>query len=803
MPIRRLTRADKVQVLTLDKDIFSVVDPEGGWREGDFNQFFNEENCYAFCDDEHPESVIGYIFASSKEDHTYISNLGTDPKTGKRGIGTALMGKVLIHEADNAKKNNRPFAVKLHVDNDNEHAIRFYQNLGFIEDGRDAHGIKMTLSKLPEKFKQNLPLAPRKALIIRNVAGMQFSDLKIALKGLEAHEDAPHEFNELIKLIGTDRKLEGVDLAQALILFKEEQVRNYLYKTINEKTGNHVIYHLNGVENGIPLVKNFNYITDKLTNLPANTDFDLIYLGGGHGDPQRGSSNLSKTQLKTITDILQSKTIQFSAVILGSCFSAAYLGLYQPLLKENGAMLANSLECGGNNNFLQVMEWLNTQRKEFFSPQHLRDSISISDKARRDIKEVLQGPDLIDEYKLLNDAYKQNILNLIPNLMEKELITLADELLNRELEEFILDCQVEIESLNKIKIKAVLESYHKLKEYFIIIANKKDEEIFYPTLINLLQLTPSSLVVANQKALTMYNFNFATEIPANSAEDFQENYATVNEQIRRAGVFAEVHELTSNYHDLVARKYFNDLFTQATGLSQQEKEEAERRAEQQRIERERQEREEQQRIEQEQQEREEAKRREELQRIENQRLEREEIACRAEQKIILELQDREEPQRSTQQQKQEAKDLLIEQEHKLNQQKFSIQLSLLADKTFDLYTRSEEDAHTAAVKLYNRLDKAGALYFSDKPTIKSYQTFQAKCNEHIKEARKELDKHRDWSEFLSNLALGMGTFGIGLLIKGAINIANNRAFFFVHQTESSKTLNKFAETINTPTVLSY
>jgi hypothetical protein len=49
-----------------------------------------------------------------------------------------------------------------------------------------------------------------------------------------------------------------------------------------------------------------------------------------------------------------------------------------------------------------------------------------------------------------------------------------------------------------------------------------------------------------------------------------------------------------------------------------------------------------------------------------------------------------------------------------------------------------------------------------------------------------LDKHRGWSEFLTNLLLAIGTLGLGLVLKGAINTENNRYFFFVHETKSSR-----------------
>jgi len=70
------------------------------------------------------------------------------------------------------------------------------------------------------------------------------------------------------------------------------------------------------------------------------------------------------------------------------------------------------------------------------------------------------------------------------------------------------------------------------------------------------------------------------------------------------------------------------------------------------------------------------------------------------------------------------------------------------------------------------------------------QTFNKACTDIIEEKRPILDSHRGWSEFLTNLAIAISTLGIGLLIKGAINVAHNRSFFFVHKTETGKIIDE-------------
>ena len=231
---------------------------------------------------------------------------------------------------------------------------------------------------------------PGTALIIRNIAGIQVDDLKAALNGLAPNEAAPQDFNELLGLVQSNDKLN-----RALVLFKQQNVRDYIYETVKEKTGNHVIYHLNGLEDGGAINdQNVDYVIDKLKQIPPQVEFDMLYLGGGHGDPSLGSSNLSKQQLKNITDVLKERKAPFSVVILGSCFSTAYAGLYQPLLKDSGVILSNSLECGGDNNFHQAMEWMSGQRDEFYSDKDIQDSIKISREARSAIRRVLREQSL-------------------------------------------------------------------------------------------------------------------------------------------------------------------------------------------------------------------------------------------------------------------------------------------------------------------------------------------------------------------------------------------------------------------------
>ncbi|MDI9819399.1 MULTISPECIES: hypothetical protein [unclassified Legionella] len=98
-----------------------------------------------------------------------------------------------------------------------------------------------------------------------------------------------------------------------------------------------------------------------------------------------------------------------------------------------------------------------------------------------------------------------------------------------------------------------------------------------------------------------------------------------------------------------------------------------------------------------------------------------------------------------------------------------------------------EEAYQAAKTLHEKLTEKGKFFFND-PTPKNYQVFKGQCEDHIKSARIRLEEHRGWSEFLGNLALGIATLGLGLLVKGAINLANNRSFIFFCKTDSERKL---------------
>ena len=148
-------------------------------------------------------------------------------------------------------------------------------------------------------------------------------------------------------------------------------------------------------------------------------------------------------------------------------------------------------------------------------------------------------------------------------------------------------------------------------------------------------------------------------------------------------------------------------------------------------------------------------------------------------------------------------------EIKFKKENYAHQLRLLELKITDIKTRmllalgnGEASNHKklrlaydAASTLHAALTAEGEIYFKN-PNRATYQKFKINCGKQIDIAREELSLHRGWAEFLANLALGLATLGLGILIKGAVNHAKHRHFLFVCKTRSEEELDDLVPCIN-------
>ena len=112
---------------------------------------------------------------------------------------------------------------------------------------------------------------------------------------------------------------------------------------------------------------------------------------------------------------------------------------------------------------------------------------------------------------------------------------------------------------------------------------------------------------------------------------------------------------------------------------------------------------------------------------------------------------------------------------------FNVQLSKLESKAQRLRKDGHQKAYDSAINIHTTVTNA----FIQLRIDRDYPTFNQTCMDVIAKERPRLDQHRGWSELLINLAIAIPTAGIGLLVKGAINLSHNKSFFFVHKTASS------------------
>ncbi|MGC1182604.1 MAG: hypothetical protein WA877_06730, partial [Legionella sp.] len=123
---------------------------------------------------------------------------------------------------------------------------------------------------------------------------------------------------------------------------------------------------------------------------------------------------------------------------------------------------------------------------------------------------------------------------------------------------------------------------------------------------------------------------------------------------------------------------------------------------------------------------------------------------------------------------------------------FHSELSKLDAKAKILRSKGYEEAYQSAMKIHSTLTQAYETLQKDG----NRQTFNETCTGIIEKQRPILDKNKGWSEFLVNLAIAIPTLGIGLLIKGAINWAQNKSFFFVHKTASGKIVDEIQDKLD-------
>ena len=140
----------------------------------------------------------------------------------------------------------------------------------------------------------------------------------------------------------------------------------------------------------------------------------------------------------------------------------------------------------------------------------------------------------------------------------------------------------------------------------------------------------------------------------------------------------------------------------------------------------------------------------------------------------------------------------LEVEHKLRvptqaQINFIAQLELLKKKALSLRDQGHESAAIKASTLYDTLSINYQKYCRDKL---SKDDFRGICDEAMRTARPELEKHRGWKQLLGNLGLAIAGLGIGYVIAGLINVAITGHFLlFRPKTDSLQKLELLEKSI--------
>lgn len=237
----------------------------------------------------------------------------------------------------------------------------------------------------------------KSAIIVRNVSLPDTEDINAIIEMVkdfitEVDNNASPEIRVLQKAIINKEFVSAEQI-------RNMAVRDYIYKIVKEKTGNYFILHLD---------HEYEYVFNKLNTLENNRHFHLFYLGGSHGGGLEGRvddeiSGLSKKDILNLIKELQNKRVSFGAEVFGSCYSGAFTNYFRKLLINEGAMLADSIECG-DSCFTQVSRWINdVEDSNFFNNNELiKTERKVSD-LRASFNEFIRcaNADELDEKYLL------------------------------------------------------------------------------------------------------------------------------------------------------------------------------------------------------------------------------------------------------------------------------------------------------------------------------------------------------------------------------------------------------------------
>ena len=118
--IRWMIRRDMPAVLAIENNSF-----EFSWTEDDFIRCLRQRNCIGMVA-EQDDQVVGFMIYELHKNRLHILNFAVNPDSRRKGIGNAMMGK-LLGKLSHERRNR----IMLEVRETNLEAQLFFKTLGF------------------------------------------------------------------------------------------------------------------------------------------------------------------------------------------------------------------------------------------------------------------------------------------------------------------------------------------------------------------------------------------------------------------------------------------------------------------------------------------------------------------------------------------------------------------------------------------------------------------------------------------------------------------------------------------------
>ena len=261
-----------------------------------------------------------------------------------------------------------------------------------------------------------------KALIIRQFAGidrgeiLEFSKFaRLTEYEFKKGDHKPTSFENFISKVqqSLDSKEESVRNSakkEMQDLFQDQGVREALVKYAQEKNpGSYIIFYEGRRDTDSERVQEnkmavqLKHIIEKIKEIPNDENFEILYIGGGHGGTNIQFSDFTNDQINSVIRALRDKEINTCAIILGSCYSASFVSKFLPILAGDGVTISDTVPCT-RNHFEETLRFLQDNKSaSFLEPATVNLAVTTG---------VIRG-------EILGLSYNEASADDIKNLSEK------------------------------------------------------------------------------------------------------------------------------------------------------------------------------------------------------------------------------------------------------------------------------------------------------------------------------------------------------------------------------------------------